>query len=220
MFENSSEELASHKLLILYILDKINMDLTNSQITQVVLETEMMNYFSLQQFLSQLMESKFLTTYKESDREYYSLTQKGLEILEYFLSRIPEDLTKKIDEYVALNKQSLLSDTEVKSSFIQQNNNEFIVNLRVIENQSNLIDLNLNVSSEKQAQQICNNWKKNASYMYAEIIDLLIKENHYAYIQSIVVGSFPTSIFFINVLSDVLYTFIKLFLVSDINNNL
>ena len=178
MFENSSEELASHKLLILYILDKINMDLTNSQITQVVLETEMMNYFSLQQFLSQLMESKFLTTYKESDREYYSLTQKGLEILEYFLSRIPEDLTKKIDEYISLNKQNLLSDTEVKSSFIQQNDNEFIVNLRVIENQSNLIDLNLNVSSEKQAQQICNNLNKNASYMYAEIIDLLIKEDH------------------------------------------
>ena len=172
MFENSSEELASHKLLIFYILVIFYMDFTNSQITQVVLDSEMMN------FLSQLMESKFLTTYKESDREYYSLTQKGLEILEYFLSRIPEDLTKKIDEYVALNKQSLLSDTEVKSSFIQQNNNEFIVNLRVIENQSNLIDLNLNVSSEKQAQQICNNWKNNASYMYAEIIDLLKKENH------------------------------------------
>ena len=178
MFENSSEELASHKLLILYILDKINMDLTNSQITQVVLETEMMNYFSLQQFLSQLMESKFLTTYKESDREYYSLTQKGLEILEYFLSRISEDVTKKIDEYISLNKKNLLSDTEVKSSFIQQNDNEFIVNLKVIENQSNLIDLNLNVSSEKQAQKIGNNWKRNASYMYAEIIDLLIKEDH------------------------------------------
>ena len=38
--------------------------------------------------------------------------------------------------------------------------------------------VNLNVSSEKQAQQICDNWKNNASYMYAEIIDLLIKENH------------------------------------------
>ena len=76
------------------------------------------------------------------------------------------------------SQKNLLSDTEVKSSFIQQNDNEFIVNLRVIENQSNLIDLNLNVSSQKQAQLICNNWKKNASYMYAEIIDLLIKENH------------------------------------------
>ena len=78
MFENSTEELAYHKLLILYILDKINMDLTNSQITQVVLETEMMNYFSLQQILSQLMDSKFIKPYKDSGREYYCLTQKGL----------------------------------------------------------------------------------------------------------------------------------------------
>ncbi|MDK2563625.1 DUF4364 family protein [Romboutsia sedimentorum] len=178
MFENSSEELASHKLLILYILNKIKMDLTNSQITQVVLETEMINYFSLQQFLSQLMESKFLATYKDSDREYYSLTQRGLEILEYFLSRIPQDITKKVDEYILNNKESLLSDTQVKSSFVKQSDHEFIVNLRVIENQSNLIDLNLNVSSEKQANLICNNWKKNASYMYAEVIDLLIRDSH------------------------------------------
>ena len=176
MFGNSSEELAYHKLIILYILDKIKMDLTNSQITQVVLETEIMNYFSLQQFLSQLMESKFLTTYKESNREYYSLTQKGLEILEYFLARIPANSTIKIDEYILNNKESLLSDTQVKSSFVKQSDNEFIVNLRVIENQTNLIDLNLNVSSEKQAKLICNNWKNNASYMYAEVIDLLIKD--------------------------------------------
>lgn len=178
MFENSSEELAYHKLLILYILDKINMDLTNSQITQVVLETEMMNYFSLQQLLSQLMESKFLIIYKDSDREYYSLTQKGIETLEYFLSRIPENSTKKVDEYILNNKENLLAETQVKSSFVKQSDNEFIVNLRVIENQCNLIDLNLNVSSEKQAQLICNNWKNNASYMYAEVIDLLIRNNH------------------------------------------
>jgi hypothetical protein len=122
------------------------------------------------------MESKFLATYKDSDREYYSLTQKGLEILEYFLSRIPEDVTKRIDVYIINNKENLLSDTQVKSSFVKQSDHEFIVNLRVIENQSNLIDLNLNVSSEKQAKLICNNWKNNASHMYAEVIDLLIRD--------------------------------------------
>lgn len=174
MFENSSEELAYHKLLILYVLQKTNMDLTNSQITQVILETEVMNYFSLQQFLSQLMDSNFLKIYEDSNKEYYTLTQKGIEALEYFLSRIPAQITKKIDEYIKLNKENLLADTQVKSSFVRQSDNEYIVNLRVIENQSNLIDLNLNVSSEKQAKLICDNWKKNASYMYAEVIDLLI----------------------------------------------
>ena len=174
MFENSSEELAYHKLLILYVLEKAEMNLTNSQITQVILETEVMNYFSLQQFLSQLMESKFLKIYEDSNKEYYTLTQKGLETLHYFLSRIPNDITNKLDEYINLNKENLLADTQIKSSFVKQSDNEYIVNLRVIENQSNLIDLNLNVSSEKQATLICDNWKKNASYMYAEIIDLLI----------------------------------------------
>ena len=178
MFENSTEELAYHKLLILYILDKINMDLTNSQITQVILETDMMNYFSLQQILSQLMDSKFIKPYKDSGREYYCLTQKGLETLEYFLNRIPESYAIKIDEYIKNNKESLLADTQVKSSFVKQSENEFIVNLRVIENKSNLIDLNLNVSSEKQAKQICNNWNNNASNMYAEVINLLIRDIH------------------------------------------
>ena len=173
MFENSSEETAYHKLLILYILYKIKMDLTNSQITQVVLETEMMNYFSFQQLLSQLMESKFLKIYKDSDKEYYCLTQKGLETLESLMLKIPIDSANKVDHYIKLNKESLLAETQVKSSFVKQSENEFIVNLRVIENQSNLIDLNLNVSSEKQANHICNNWKKNASHMYAEVINLL-----------------------------------------------
>ena len=74
MFENSSEEIVYHKLLILHILKKAEMPLTNSQITQVVLDTEMMNYFSLQSLLSELTDSKLIATYKESGREYYTLT--------------------------------------------------------------------------------------------------------------------------------------------------
>ncbi|HBG5767443.1 TPA: DUF4364 family protein, partial [Clostridioides difficile] len=112
------------------------------------------------------------------DREYYALTQRGVESLEYFFNRIPTSVTEKIDKYIDSNKENLLADTQVKSSFVKQSDNEFIVNLRVIENQSNLIDLNLNVSSEKQAKLICNNWKNNASYMYAEVIDLLIRDIH------------------------------------------
>lgn len=176
MFEKSPEKLASNKLLILYIIDKISVDLTNSQITQVVLETDIMNYFVLQQFLSELLEAKFLTTYKESKKEYYCITQKGFEILESLIDKIPQDTGSKINKYIQKNKSKILSKTEIKASFKKQNEYEFIVNLRVDENRTNLINLSLNVSSEKQAKLICDNWRKNASYMYAEIIDSLIAE--------------------------------------------
>ena len=138
MFQNSSEQLASNKLLILYIMNKMNVDLTNSQITQIVLETEVMNYFSFQQFLSELIESKFLNIYKEDDREYYRLTQRGLEMLEYFLPKV-NDNSLKINDYIKKHKERILSETEVKATFKKENEREFIVNLRVIENNSDLI---------------------------------------------------------------------------------
>lgn len=176
MFENSSEELASNKLLILYILDKINIDLTNSQITQVVLETDIMNYFSLQEILSELVEAKFLNTYKEARKEYYCITQRGFETLDSLIDKIPQDIGSKISNYIKKNKQKILSDTEIVANFKKQSKFEFVVNLKVIENRTDLINLSLNVSSEKQAMLICNNWKKNASFMYAEIIQSLISE--------------------------------------------
>jgi DNA-binding PadR family transcriptional regulator len=156
----------------------MEMDLTNSQITQVVLETEMLNYFSLQQNLSQLMESKFVKIYKKNEREYYALTQKGLETLECFFIRIPQTVIDKVDSYLENKGSELLNKTQITSDFVKQSENEYLVNLRVIENQSDLIDLNLNVSSEKQAEQICYNWENNASRMYADIIDMLSNANY------------------------------------------
>ena len=70
MFENSTEELAYHKLLILYILDKINMDLTNSQMTQVVLETDIMNYFLC---IHQFFEHKILVFCLRSTLKFLGL---------------------------------------------------------------------------------------------------------------------------------------------------
>jgi len=176
MFENSSEELASNKLIILYILDKINSDLTNSQITQVVLETDIMNYFSLQEVLSELLETRFLNTYKEANKEYYCITQRGFETLESLIDRIPQDVGSKISNYIKRNKQKVLVNTEIIATFKKHTEYEFIVNLKVIESRRDLINLSINVSSEKQALLICNNWKKNASFMYAEIIQSLISE--------------------------------------------
>ncbi|SHJ67769.1 DUF4364 family protein [Tepidibacter formicigenes] len=176
MFENTSEELAVNKLLLMYILNRIEINLTNSQITQVVMENDFMNYFSLQQFLAELTQSNFLKVYKEEGKEYYSLTKKGNQALEYFLSRIPLDVKEKIDIYISKNKEKVLKETQIKSNFSKISENEFIVNLKVIENQVPLINIDLNVASNKQAKLICDNWKKNAPTIYGEIIKLLIKK--------------------------------------------
>ncbi|KXZ40296.1 protein of unknown function [Alkalithermobacter thermoalcaliphilus JW-YL-7 = DSM 7308] len=176
MFLRSSEELAVNKLLILYILDKMEIPLTNSQITQVIMENEFVDYFSLQQFISELVQSNFIKILNEEGKDYYSLTEKSIEALEYFISRIPEDMKEKIDKYVLENKENILKETQIKSNFYKKGPDEFVVNLKVIEKHIELINIDLNVPSNKQAKLICDNWKKNAPDIYGEIIQLLIKK--------------------------------------------
>ena len=67
MFNDNTEELAQNKLILLYIIDKSQSSLSNSQITEIVLEDNYMNYFLIQQFLSELVKSKFIEYTKNKE---------------------------------------------------------------------------------------------------------------------------------------------------------
>ena len=49
-----------YKLMALYMLNKVNFPLTNSQLTQFFLDKEYTTYFTLQQVLSELCESNLI----------------------------------------------------------------------------------------------------------------------------------------------------------------
>ena len=56
MFDNT-RALAESKLIILYLIEKIEIPLSNSEICQFALEKNLMDYFSVQQYLSEMVES-------------------------------------------------------------------------------------------------------------------------------------------------------------------
>ena len=64
---SDNETLAENKVLILYILNKIDAPVSNDELLQLVLSIEDMNYFYFQQFLLDLLENKYIETYKENN---------------------------------------------------------------------------------------------------------------------------------------------------------
>ena len=50
----STKKLAEHKLIILHLLQKMGISLSNSEICQFLLEKNYMDYFSVQQYLAEL----------------------------------------------------------------------------------------------------------------------------------------------------------------------
>ena len=72
MVYNKTRALAENKLLILYLVKKIEIPLSNSEIWQFVSEKNLMDYFSAQQYLSELVESRLLEMTTENNTTRYT----------------------------------------------------------------------------------------------------------------------------------------------------
>ena len=59
MYENSAE-LAENKLLVLYVIKSLKQPISNTQLTEIILENNFINYFTLQQYISELEYSNFI----------------------------------------------------------------------------------------------------------------------------------------------------------------
>ena len=68
MLESSVEKLAESKLTILYLLHKINMPMSKGQICRFALEIDSVEYFSLQNYIFEMVESDFIREIKDSDK--------------------------------------------------------------------------------------------------------------------------------------------------------
>jgi predicted transcriptional regulator len=175
MFEDTIE-LAENKLLMLYIFTKIKFPISNNQMTQIILENNFINYFTLQQYLSELISSNFIQYIDESDKHRFIITEKGIKVLSLFENRISKNKTETIDSYLKNQLENIKKEVMVTADYTIENNNNFIVNLKAMENASVLIDIKVSVASNKQAKDLCQKWKNSSSELYGKIINTLIQD--------------------------------------------
>lgn len=166
--------LADKKLIILYLLSNMNIPLTKQQITTAVLENNLIDFFTFQQCTSELEEAGMVKQVVHQKKQCLQTTDGGKNALGVFVHRIPKNVIEVIDNYIARNKDSLKKESQVISEYKKVNEKEYIVSLKVIENELVLIDLKLSVVSAKQAKQVCEKWKNSSEKIYSQLISSLI----------------------------------------------
>ena len=173
MFGDTSE-LAGNKLLLLYIFDKIKLPISNIQITQIILENNFINYFSLHQYISELVSSNFLEYTGEGVKNRLCITEKGSKVLSMFDEKLSKNKIEVIDEYLKTHLDKIKKEITISADYTIEGTNNYIVNLKATENNAILIDLKINVPSNKQARELCSKWKNNSSELYNNIMRQLI----------------------------------------------
>ena len=169
-----SEPFTLYKLIILYMLDKLDFALTNGQISEFILDKGYTTYFTLQQAISEMVEAGFIREETTHNRTYYHLTNEGADTIKFFRNNISSAIQHDIDSFLAEKRYELKNEISVKADYYQISNLEYAVRCQIIESDAPLIDLTLTVPTEEEATTVANNWSKKNQEIYAQIMANLL----------------------------------------------
>ena len=148
------------------MLNKVNFPLTNAQLVSFLLEKEYTTYFTLQQAISELIDSDLIKISTIRNSSYYEIRENGVHTLTFFQKKISEAIRQEIDDYLIQNKYTLRNEVSVISDYFKNSDSEYVVRCRVKEKNSDLINLALTVPDKEQAIAISQNWEKKSPVIY------------------------------------------------------
>ena len=159
------EVLAENKVLILYILNKMENPITNDGLLRLVLAVMDMNYFYFQQFLLDLIERNYIVCFNKDGKNVYQITDLGKATLDLTHDMIPGIIKLKVDTSFS----GELKETAQKESITA----EYTVTCKINENNSCIFEISVFAGSREEAKRIVDNWKENAYRIYPELLNSL-----------------------------------------------
>ncbi len=164
-----------YQVMVLYMLQQVEHPLTNTQITNFVLDKEYTTYFTIQQTLSDLLSSRLIRAESTHNNTRYSLTEEGAVTLHYFTDKISPEMKEDIRSYLQEHKMQLKEETRVYADYFKESGAGYQVRCRVKEGPRTVLELSLATPNEAQAQVICANWQSEYDEVYALLMDRLLK---------------------------------------------
>lgn len=169
-----TETFTLYKLIILYMLNKVDFPLTTAQISEFILDKGYTTFFKLQSTLSEMIESDLIVSETNHNRTLYHLTENGKETIHFFKNKISPAIQKDIDDFLKEKEYDLKEEASVKTEYYLNTNHEYDVRCRIVENGFSLIDLKLTVPTETEAETIANNWTRKNQEIYALLLSNLL----------------------------------------------
>lgn len=170
----NQDVLTLYKLMVLYMLNKVDFPLTNSQISEFILDKGYTNYFSLQQAIHDLADTELIRTEQIHNNSYYTITAAGEETLDFFGHKIPEEIKSEIDQFFAEHKYHLRNENEVTADYYEEKKDSYMVHCEIRDKKELLVSVTLNVTDEDQAITICDNWRDRHGNVYDYLIHTLM----------------------------------------------
>lgn len=167
------QTVANNKLLLLYLLKKSDIALSELQIVRIMGELSFMSYFDLKECLFELTQSAHIYSKATPQNVLYGITDKGAHMLDVLQDDLRQSFRAAIDNYLKQHATELKMESQLVGELIKLSDGEYRVILKVLEDDRTVFELNCIVYSKEEAQRMIDNWRSNAISLYKHVITSL-----------------------------------------------
>jgi DNA-binding PadR family transcriptional regulator len=171
-----------NKLLLLYLINLMDLPMSRSQITAFVIQKDIMNHFTLEQNLTDMVQRGFIDATLESAQDEnitrYALTEAGLENLGLLENQIPRPVRNVIEQYVDDNRGKIKKGFEKTAHYFPNvDNDEYTVKCGIYDDRRGtmLMEISVPVITREQAKHIQCNWNEHYNTIYKRILEILVE---------------------------------------------
>ncbi len=162
------------KLTILYILSRVDTPISNSQITNYVLENDFTDYFTIQSLMGELIDDGFVWKKTVRNRTFYSLSDSGRESFQALSGELSQKIRDDADEYIKKNAMKIREESDVGSTYVETSLGTYNVHLYIDEAGERIFEIGMIVADKEKAQRMCAAWQKKSEELYPLVFEKLL----------------------------------------------
>lgn len=175
---DKTQDTTVSKLIVLFVLDKIEIPLTENSIIDICYgRNNWLDYMECKETLFNLLDVGFIyKTDGEQDEQRYTLTYAGRECLSHFYQRINLDKREQIAEYVKENRIHFKRSQEYVGDYFKNNDGSYNVVLKIRSSVINepMFELKVKAPTRQSAIDATRKWRDKAHVVYEFIYENLI----------------------------------------------
>ncbi|MBS7339191.1 MAG: DUF4364 family protein [Lachnospiraceae bacterium] len=167
------DPLTLYKLIVLYMLTRVDFPLTKAQVGDFILGKEYTNFLTLQQAIGELIDAGLVTAQSIRNRTHLTITGEGRETLRFFQNQINDSIKSDIDDFFRENEIELRNEVSILADYYKSTSGEYEAHLVAKDKNVDLVNITISVPSEETAAAICDNWQKKNQDIYQYLISQL-----------------------------------------------
>lgn len=171
-------EIADVKGLILYLLKEADCVLKEVQLTDVLMEDGLVEYFDYTQAKDQLLMSGLIDIASLEDTGSYRITHRGREVVDEYEKKIPYNVRSRTLEALKRNLRQKKEEGDICTD-IRQTQSGYLLDCHVSEDGETMLSYQVLVPDHKTAFYAAERFKENPSFYYQKILELVLNEDFF-----------------------------------------